>query len=145
MKRNSVDLRKDINIRKINEGDYECINNWWLENNLPIPELKHLPENGLGGLIIEKEKPIAAAYIYTTNSSMGYIDFLISDPNYKRKDRYDIILELFKACTKASVDLGSEAVWAMTSDVSVIDRALKIGWEKWGNPQTIITHKNNKQ
>lgn len=132
-----------MNVRKISENDYKYINNWWLESNLPIPEFKYLPENGLGGLIIEKEKPIAAAYVYTTNSSMGYIDFLISDPYYNKKDRYDIILELIRACTKMSINLGSETVWGMSSSKGVVERALEIGWEKWGKPQTIITYKNN--
>ena len=40
---------------------------------ISVPALKFLPESGLGGLILEKEKPIAAAYVYTTNSKLGYI------------------------------------------------------------------------
>ena len=130
-----------MNIRRITEEDYKYIDNWWLDSNLLVPFRKNLPENGLGGLMIEKEKPIAAAYVYTTNSSMGYIDFLISDPNYKGKDRYDIILELIKACTKMCINLGFETVWAMAQDRGVVDRALDTGWQKWGKPQTIITYK----
>lgn len=131
----------DINIRKIDENDYKYINKWWLESDLPIPEFRFLPENGLGGLIVEKEKPIAAVYIYTTNSKLGYIDFLIADPNYREKDRYDIIIELFKTCTQEAFNIGCESVWAQSSIEGVTKRAKEIGWTTWGKPQTIITYK----
>jgi hypothetical protein len=34
----------------------------------------------------EKDKPIAAAYLYLTNSKVGYIDNLIADPKYISKE-----------------------------------------------------------
>ena len=128
-----------MNIRRVTKEDYNIIDSWYLGYNRAKPLLKNLPNNGLGGLILEKDKPIAVAYIYTTNSSMGYIDFLMSDPNYKGKDRYDIILELFKACTQEAYDLGCETVWAQSSIKGVTKRAKEIGWTVWGEPQTIIT------
>jgi hypothetical protein len=72
-----VEQEQPYNIRNIKEEDYRYINKWWKNSQLPTPKPILLPENGLGGLIIEKEKPIAVAYIYLTNSTMGYIDYLI--------------------------------------------------------------------
>ena len=128
-----------MTIRDITKEDYKVIDSWYLERNLPQPDSKFLPENGLGGLILEKEKPIAAAYVYTTNSKLGYIDILISDPNYKEEDRYDIILELFKELTQKAYDLGCEMVWAQSSIEGVTKRCQEIGWTVWDKPQTIIT------
>ena len=128
-----------MNIRKITKEDYKIIDSWYLGHNLPQPDSKFLPDNGLGGLILEKDKPIAVAYIYTTNSLTGYIDFLISDPNYKARDRYDVIIELFKACTQEAFNMGCEIVWAQSSIKGVTERAKEIGWTAWGQPQTIIT------
>ena len=128
-----------MTIRDITKEDYKVIDSWYLERNISVPALKFLPESGLGGLILEKEKPIAAAYVYTTNSKLGYIDFLISDPNYKEEDRYDIILELFKELTQKAYDLGCEMVWAQSSIKGVTKRCQEIGWTVWDEPQTIIT------
>ena len=128
-----------MNIRRITKEDYKVIDSWYLGHNLPQPASKFLPNNGLGGLILEKDKPIAVAYIYTTNSLTGYIDFLISDPNYKQRDRYDIILELFKVCTQEAYNLGCETVWAQSSIKGVTKRAKEIGWTVWDEPQTILT------
>ena len=85
-------MSSKINIRKIELEDYEYINKWWVEQGFDAPSRDILPKDGLGGIIIEKKKPIAAAYLYLTNSKMGYIDNLISDPKYISKDRFNIIL-----------------------------------------------------
>ena len=133
-------MNNNINIRKITDDDYAFINKWWVDNGKEIPPLTWLPEKGLGGLIIEKEKPIAAAYIYTTNSSTGYIDFLISDPNYKSKDRFNVLLSLFEACLKQSHDLGYSIVWAMTDIRGVIERATEIGFSVHRTDLSVITY-----
>ena len=96
----------NINIRKIELEDYEYINKWWVEQGFDALHTDVLPMDGLGGIIIEKEKPIAVAYLYLTNSKMGYVDNLIADPNYKSKDRFDIILKLMMACIKMAKKAG---------------------------------------
>ena len=93
-------------IRKIQLEDYKYINKWWVEQGFDPLSLEILPMNGLGGLIIEKEKPIAVAYLYLTNSKMGYIDNLISNPKYISKDRFNIILELIAACKQMAIEVG---------------------------------------
>ena len=131
------------NIRNIKEEDYKYINKWWENRNLLAPKLTLLPENGLGGLIIEKEKPIAAAYIYLTNSTMGYIDHLISDPEYRSRDKYKLLEELIRNCSEHCRYLGFKVVWAMVHNKHLINMCLDGGWEKCGKPQTILIYKNN--
>ena len=71
-----------IKVRSIELKDYEYINKWWKKSGYIPPGAQILPMDGLGGLVVEKEEPIAAAYVYLTNSKMGYIDNLISNPYY---------------------------------------------------------------
>ena len=103
-------MKDKINIRNIEVKDYEYINKWWEKQLFKPPGTLILPMDGFGGLIVEKEEPIAAAYIYLTNSKMGYIDNLISNPYYLRKDRFDIILELIQACELVATKSGSRSV-----------------------------------
>ena len=58
----------NINIRKIELKDYKYINKWWVEQGFIALDKSILPMNGLGGIIIEKNKPIAVGYLYLTNS-----------------------------------------------------------------------------
>jgi len=85
---------------------------------------------------------IAAAYVYLTNSAMGYIDFLISNPNYKGRDRYEIIAKLIVACTDVAIAEGCKMVWAMTTYDGVIKRCKELGGEILDDKYTVIyTHK----
>jgi len=118
-----------INIRKIELNDYEYIDRWWDEQGFAPLEKDILPMDGLGGIIIEKDKPIAAAYLYITNSKVGYIDNLITDPKYVSKDRFDIILMLIRACEQMANEVGCLEIWAMTENEGIIQRCKALGYK----------------
>mgnify|MGYP003133017472 CR=1 FL=1 len=133
-------MSNKINIRKIELEDYEHINKWWVEQGFQPVSVEVLPMNGLGGLIVEKEKPIAAAYLYLTNSKMGYIDNLISDPKYISKDRFDVILELMAACKKMAEDVGCLDMWAITNNKGILKRCKTLGYNVTETNYGLITY-----
>ena len=121
-------MSSKINIRKIKLDDYEFINKWWVEQNFVPLNKDILPMDGLGGIVIEKDKPIAVAYLYLTNSKVGYIDNLIADPRYVSKDRFDIILMLIRACEEMANEVGCLEIWAMTEHEGIIQRCKALGY-----------------
>ena len=121
-------MDNEINIRKIELEDYEFINKWWTEQGFTALNKDILPMNGLGGIIIEKDKPIAAVYLYLTNSKVGYIDNLITDPKYVSKDRFDVILMLMRACEQMANDVGCLEIWAITENERIIQRCKALGY-----------------
>ena len=121
-------MDKDIKVRNITVEDYYYINKWWIEQGFDPPGYDILPMNGLGGVIVEKEKPIAAAYIYLTNSKMGYIDNLISDPRYHGKDRFDLIIYLIKACENIARKANCREVWATSKYKGILKRCEALGY-----------------
>ena len=132
-------MSSKIKIRKIKLKDYEYINKWWVDQGFDSLSLDILPIKGLGGLIVEKEKPIAAAYLYLTNSKMGYIDNLISDPKYISKDRFNIILELIAACKQMAKEVGCLDVWAITNSKGIIKRCEKLKYNITENNYALIS------
>ena len=121
-------MNKKYSIRQITVEDYTYINKWYKQIGIPQPKSSILPNNGLDGFVIEKNKRLlAAVYLYLTNSKMGYFDFLISDPNYKGKDRFEVIIMLFQHCTKIFEDLGLECVFMTTAEEGVIKRMKELG------------------
>jgi hypothetical protein len=138
-------MNKSYNVRPIKVKDYVFLSEWWKSyNGIELPDSGALPNNGLGGFIVEvKKRPIAAAYLYLTNSTIGYIDFLISDPNYKNKHRYDAIATLILACSNHAIKLGCKVVWAMTSYDGIIKRCKELGGDVLKDKYTIIY--TNKQ
>ena len=79
----------ELNIRRLKDSDWETLVSWW--NDWPDwvnPPKDFLPENGTGGLIVEKNnKPIVAGFLYFTNSTAVLLEWVVSDPNYKEKDK----------------------------------------------------------
>lgn len=122
------DKKKKYNVRDIVIEDYVIIDDWYKQRGELKPKSSILPNGGLGGFIVEKnKKPIAAIYFYVTNSKMGYFDFLISDPNYKQKDRFEIIMMLFQYSTKIAIGAGCECVFVTTAVNGVIDKMKELG------------------
>ena len=132
-------MNDSINIRKIELEDYEYINKWWVEQGFVALDKSILPMNGLGGIIIEKSKPIAVGYLYLTNSKMGYIDNLIADPNYKSKDRFDIIIKLIQACRQMAEELGILDIWAITKSKGILQRCKTLGYNITDSDHAIIS------
>ena len=132
-------MSNELKIRKIETKDYKYINKWWVEQGFKPVSLDVLPMQGLGGLIIEKQKPIAVAYLYLTNSKMGYIDNLISDPKYISKDRFNIILQLISACKQMAIETGCLDVWAFTNSKGIIKRCKKLEYNITENNYALIS------
>ena len=132
-------MSNELKIRKIEIQDYKYINKWWVDQGFKPVSLEVLPMKGLGGLIIEKEKPIAVAYLYLTNSNMGYIDNLISDPKYVSKDRFDVIAKLMVACEKMAKDTGCLETWAMSNINGILSRCEALGYNVSDENYAIIS------
>ena len=136
-------MDKQYNIRPIRVEDYEILVKWWDSyDHVEVPTSEMLPDRGLGGLALEKDgRLMAAAYIYLTNSCMGYIDFLISDPNYKGRDRFKMITMLIDSCSRVAYESGCTYIWAMTSYEGVVKRCEKLGYDLLGEKYHVIyTH-----
>ena len=80
----------ELNIRKLKESDWDTLVSLWKMwpewKQHPTKDL--LPENGTGGFIVEKNNtPIIAGFLYTTNSKVGWIEWIVSNKDYREKDR----------------------------------------------------------
>lgn len=134
-----------VTTRKIVIEDYEIINKWLkMWDNIHAPRFSELPDNGLGGIVLEVDNvPVAVNYVYTTNSSMAYLGDAVSDPNFRPKDRFEIGQILIDACVKRASDLGYTYVLLTSSLESVIERCKKSGFRIAKKKETIIMKKIN--
>jgi len=135
---------KDITVRLIKEEDYVLINKWWKAIGKLPPPRSLLPVNGLHGLMACKNgEPIVCTYLYLTNSSMGYCDYMISDINYKGRDRFDIILKLMNECIGTGFELGCEDFWFITKNKGMLKRCENLGVKVSEDPYYLICAKNS--
>ena len=86
-------VKDKLIVRHLREDDWDTLVSWWdswpgWEN----PERGFLPDNGKGGLMVEKNnKPIVAGFLYQTNSNAVLFEWVISNPKYRESDRKEAI------------------------------------------------------
>ena len=119
-----------LNIRRLKPNDWETLDNWWKEwDGWDNPGKDFLPENGTGGFIVENEnKPILAGFIYTTNSKVIWLDWIISDPNYREKNRKEAIELLINASENVCRTMGYKYVFSIGRNNSLINIHKELGW-----------------
>ena len=78
-----------LNIRRITEEDIPVIYSWWEQwPKWEAVSRDFLPDNGLGGLIVEKNGDlIVAGFIYLTNAKVALLEWVVSNPEYREDDR----------------------------------------------------------
>ncbi len=96
-----------LQVRKLIETDWDFLPSWWEAYNQPVPQRDFLPNDGLGGFMVCKENdPIAAMFLYTTNSRTAIPAIVISDKYYKDNDRSDALQLLVDFTTSFAEDMG---------------------------------------
>ncbi len=120
----------ELNIRRLTENDWSFLPVWWEQwPKWQTPSRDALPDNGLGGLIVEKEgKPIIAGFIYTTNSKGVWLEWIISDPKYRENDRQDALELLINGAQAVCKEQGFKYVLFIGKHTNLINTFEKLGW-----------------
>jgi len=128
-----------INIRHLNEDDYDTILvGWWREWGWDAPSRDFLPNNGIGGaIVLDGETPICAGFLYMTNSKASWIDWIISSKTYteREKRKYAIHL-LIEQLTVISKDLGNKYAYALIKHQNLIKTYEELGYIKGDSYQS---------
>tara|TARA_Y100001973_G_scaffold73330_1_gene107038 strand:+ start:428 stop:829 length:402 start_codon:yes stop_codon:yes gene_type:complete len=119
-----------MNTRQLREDDWETLQKWWSTwPKWPSIPKETLPENGTGGLIVEKEKtPIVAGFIYLTNSKIAFLEWIISNPNYRENDRNQAIKTLITKSEDLVRGLGCKVLFSFTQHKKLIETHKELGW-----------------
>ena len=85
----------NIVFRTFNEGDYKMCCDWWewwwRNGQGPVPRA-FLPKDERCFVIEKNNTPIACYFLFIMEPrTVGWATYLVSNPEYKEKDRRDII------------------------------------------------------
>ena len=125
-----------LNARKLNELDYDDILlGWWKDWGWEAPTKDFLPDNGEGGVIIfDGEVPICAGFIYTTNSKVAWVDWIISSTTYNEKPtRKEAIRLLISSLTNVCKEAGFKYCYALINNQPLIKVYEELGYVKGDN------------
>lgn len=141
-------LNKKIQIneliaRNLKESDWDMLVRWWdAWPNWYTPAKDFLPNNGTGGLMVEKDgRPIIAGFIYETNSSSVLLEWIVSDPEYRDNDRKQAVELLITEAEKLTKNLGYKYMFTIGRNKNLIETHKKLGWTVDDKPSHEITKK----
>jgi len=108
---------------------FNKINSWFKYHNKKDLNINLLPRAKEFCLaVFVDNKIVACTFIYTTNSSTWYCDFLIADPNYRSENRNEILIKLIDEAVESSLKKGAQAVWCTTPYDSVLEKLKKLNY-----------------
>lgn len=128
-----------LQVRKLIEKDWSLLPQWWGAYNQEPIERDFLPDNGLGGFMVCKENdPIAAMFLYTTNSKTAIPAVVVSDRYYKDNDRSDALQLLVDFTKDFAKDMGFKYSFAWAKTGVLLDKYTKSGFTSMGSSHELL-------
>lgn len=117
-----------MHVRHINKQDYDLLSSWWKAQEFPEIPQELLPDTGLlvSNLL---GIPVVAAYLYKTNSKVGWLEWTTANPEIRGIQRDLAFDVLFKNMINYGKDLGISIILTSVSNPSLKARMERGGAE----------------
>jgi hypothetical protein len=118
-------------LRPLNESDYDTILlGWWADWGWVAPMKDMLPQDGVGGVIVyDEDEPVCAGFLYMTNSKMAWVEWVISNKNYRKKpQRKEAVVYLIKTLTDIAKNNGAKFAYTVVKNKSLSAIYAQIGY-----------------
>lgn len=90
-----------FSVRKFNpDQDYFNVCEWWKAREWTPAPLDHLPNTGL--IVESPTKKFAAAWLFMTTTGFAWLEYVVTNPTAKMKDRYKAVDMLIGEMVKTS-------------------------------------------
>jgi hypothetical protein len=133
----------ELNKRRLTLEDYATIVKWWASwpDWEPLAQ-DLLPENGTGGIMIERNGiPVVAGFLYATNSKIAWMEWIVGNPEERNKS--EAIELLISSLEEWGIEGGFEVILSIGRSKSLIDKHKKLGYKVDDNPSYEIIKKIN--
>jgi hypothetical protein len=132
----------ELKVRALEESDLEILQSWWKAWKWPEVNRDTLPANGLGGLMIHKDDtPIISGFLYLTNSNIAWIEWIISNPQYRDKDRKQALRLLITSLEDVAIKQGYKSIFTVVKNNSLIKAHKDLGYSIDESPSYEISKK----
>ncbi len=130
----------------LEDKDYDEFCKWWSFWRFPAPPKEALPGNGTGGIKVsyinefKEEIDVCAGFLYSTNSSLCWLEFVVSNPRVRdKKVRQECLSLLIEdICLKAKEN-GYGAVFSSLKNENLINKYKEVGFLSSNSKTTELT------
>ena len=119
----------ELQCRNLKESDWDTLVSWWKWWRWTVMPKDFLPDNGKGGIIIEKDHvPIVAGFLYETNSSVMILEWIVSNPSYKEHDRKLAVELLIKEAENLAKANNYKYMFSIGRNKHLLETHEKLDW-----------------
>jgi len=119
----------ELTTRALQESDWETLQEWWTKWDWPKVAKEMLPLNGCGGLIVYKGNiPVIAGFLYLTNSNIAWMEWIISNKDYKEADRKEALKTLILELENIALSVGKNIIFSVSKSNSLIKMHKELGY-----------------
>jgi hypothetical protein len=120
----------EFNWRILEKGDYEnTLVKWWRDWRWTPPPKDMLPQEGTCGIMVSKgDIDVCAGFIYLTNSSTAWVEYIVSNFEYKEKDRKSAIELLIETLSLIAEDKGCKYIFTSLKNNLLMDSYKECGY-----------------
>ena len=128
-------MNENINFRSFQKGDYETCVEWWKwwwgQHDAEPIRRGFLPKDERCFIIEKDNTPIAATFLILCYDipAIAWTTYLVSNPNYREKDRRGLIEILIKNVEKEAEKYGVLQLFTVCSDKHISDIHKNLGWD----------------
>ena len=121
-----------LNTHSLKATDYDnLLSSWWKEWGFVPPIKDFLPDNATGGLMVyDGEVPVCAGFLYETNSRTAWIEWVISNRQYRGSQRRQAISLLLNKLEELAKDKGFMFIFANNNNRFLIKHFENNGFKK---------------
>jgi hypothetical protein len=117
--------------RPLNETDFDDIlSKWWADWGFEPLQKEFLPDDGKGGIMIyDGYIPVCAGFIYMTNSKIAWVDWIISNKEYRNKPlRSQSIRMVINILTNIAKDSGFKYCYSLMDNEKLVCIFKELGY-----------------
>ena len=129
----------NLTARPLTHEDYDTtLKGWWKDWGWEAPSRDFLPQDGAGGIIVlDGEVPVCAGFLYNTNSKVAWVEFIISNKDYKLKpNRDESIKKLIDSLISIAKNMNKKYIFANNNNPSLINHFIGKGFNIGAKNQT---------
>ena len=103
---------------------------WWKDWGWQAPTRDFLPQDGMGGIIVwDGDTPVCAGFLYNTNSKVAWVDWIISNKQYK-ESRKEALTILVDSLTSLAKGIDNKFAYALIKHDGLINVYEGVGYVK---------------
>ena len=128
-------IHNDIVFRSFKKGDYEIVREWWKWwwGSFGAEPIRRgfLPKDKRCFIIEKNNIPVAATFLILSYDIpvLAWTTYLVSNPDYREKDRRNLIQTLIKNVEKEAEKYGVLQLFTVCGDKHMSDIHRDLGWD----------------